>query len=64
MQDIKAAIAANRFGLGAKPQDSAEIGMTQELCLAIPENDPREWLKIKLEAFVYLSLLLQGSLLI
>jgi uncharacterized protein (DUF1800 family) len=37
MQDIKAAIAANRFGLGARPDDAARIG-----------TDPSGWLHSQL----------------
>ncbi len=37
MQDIKAAIAANRFGLGARPEDATGIGA-----------DPTDWLRAQL----------------
>ena len=39
MLSSSAAIAANRFGLGARPQDGAAIG-----------NDPRGWLDAQLTA--------------
>src|SRR6185295_4131631 len=39
MLSLEAAIAANRFGLGARPQDGAAIG-----------NDPRGWLEAQLTA--------------
>ncbi len=39
MQDTKAAIAANRFGLGARPQDAAAIG-----------TDPVGWLQAQLHS--------------
>jgi uncharacterized protein (DUF1800 family) len=39
MQDIKFAIAANRFGLGARPQDAAGIG-----------TDPAGWLRDQLRS--------------